>query len=597
MSIRIVSGKGNIMGVRFFLNSSSTTNLKKFMEIAFSSDNDAYQGNVFICTLSKYRDADGNIRESMKTVATLKTDEHFMDNFMKLKLHPNHDYYITKNAFSGYKREYHQLFQFKNIVIDIDAHMPLEGETMACRNNQVEKLYRYIINPEVREIYDLPCPNAVVFTGRGLQLWFCLEDASYKLAPVYNGAKDYIEGIICEMLRNNKDVSEPFTLDCDCNKKYGGLVRIPCTSNTKAYRKSSVEILHDSPYDIIDLYRKGKRNTAETKKKKTSGNKPCRKQKWHGSPDDIAMFRYEALSGIIKYRIKEGILIERDKFLFCAYASMSHSSFDEEERMSLIKEMNSSFPDPLPERQWTGYLKTSVRKHYKIKNSTIISMLSISTEEQDLFDFHPAGKKKEKKKKNKNNYLPEYNIDEKITKYSKIFKTKKDIATAIGCSEQTVARRLKKLDITTKKEKTAKKIKKAAMKGNTASFLMEKFGIGKTYAYETVKKAKETIARAKERKNREKLILDKIRKARSDKKNKETAKPIRFSEDRIILYRRQVLDREVRKIPPGKYNWNNTSGGIQNNTLTNMEEDSNHTGQKPCQTQNRFMQGIPALSF
>ena len=205
-------------------------------------------------------------------------------------------------------------------------------------------------------------------------------------------------------------------------------------------------------------------------------------------------------------------------------------------------------------------------------------MLSISTEEQNLFDFHPADKKKKKKKKNKNNYRPEYNIDEKIAKYSRIFRTKKDIATAIGCSEQTVARRLKKLDITTKKEKTAKKIKKAAMKGNTASFLMEKFGIGKTYAYETVKKAKETIARAKERKNKEKLILDKIRKARSDKKNKETAKPVRFSEDRIILYRRQILDREVRKIPPGKYNWNNTSGGIQRNTLTNMEEERSHTG-------------------
>ena len=70
-----------------------------------------------------------------------------------------------------------------NIVIDIDCHK--YGISKKDRDNEIEKCEVYL-----RELFDnsleLPSPNTIVKTGRGLQLWWAIKPLSAaKLKNIY----------------------------------------------------------------------------------------------------------------------------------------------------------------------------------------------------------------------------------------------------------------------------------------------------------------------------------------------------------------------------------------------------------------------------
>ena len=106
------------------------------------------------------------------------------------------EYYITKNTMKGSKRGNGYVFSLHNIVIDIDIHKPeLSGSTgRMMLIQEVEKLYIAIASGGMDKIagWMFP-PTLVVNTGRGVQVWWNIEQASYNTAKSYKALAKMLE--------------------------------------------------------------------------------------------------------------------------------------------------------------------------------------------------------------------------------------------------------------------------------------------------------------------------------------------------------------------------------------------------------------------
>lgn len=534
------------MGVCRTNKGSEQENLKKFAKLFFTADDPRYVGNIFVTIKTDTRDVDGTSHHSMKTVATIPANDKIAEALTKLTFHPNRDYYITPNSFYGSDRQYQHLYQLKNIVIDVDFHILLHGENSKLRDATLKKLTDLVCSPLCAD-YGLPHPNAVVFTGRGLQFWFRLEDCSAKLVYAYKPAVRYLEACLKDLMCDYIDyIGNALTIDGGASVKPSGLFRLPCTYNSKTKTKSSVEIYHDSPVNVTDLCYKANLRFNNTTTQKTSI--PYRG--WKGDADELAWFRYRALSALLEKRIAENESILRDEFLFLTYCSLCDSSLDDEHIFDLLREMNGKFPVPMPEDEWKTYLSTAIRKHYHYSNSKIIEELTITEEEQDLVNFYPTDETK-RTKGTKPRWKNDATAIEQICKLCKKGMTKKAIAKEIGCSAQTVTRILGKQKLKTKQEKLMQKAWHKALKGASV-FNLIALGVSRSYAYALVKHAvEENVKRA-----------EMLEKAKKHKNKSPFDGTISFSKNR----RNSFFLQKVLKIPFSQYNCINSLPGGQRAT-------------------------------
>ncbi len=77
--------------------------------------------------------------------------------------------YVCPQAFSYGKRTGESLFALHNIVIDVDCHSTRYGKNL--RDGKLDAL-EYLITHDAFSDYDLPLPNFIVHTGRGIQIWW-----------------------------------------------------------------------------------------------------------------------------------------------------------------------------------------------------------------------------------------------------------------------------------------------------------------------------------------------------------------------------------------------------------------------------------------
>ena len=104
----------------------------------------------------------------------------------KINIKTDSDFYITANTLTRKERKSENLFSLKNIVIDIDCH---NSELDDYDRNELLEDFLFRIKRDL----ELPPFNIVHFTGRGLQLWYCLEEIAGVWSFLY---KDTVEKII-----------------------------------------------------------------------------------------------------------------------------------------------------------------------------------------------------------------------------------------------------------------------------------------------------------------------------------------------------------------------------------------------------------------
>lgn len=391
------------------------------------------------------------------------------------------DYYITGNSFSGGDRKAEALFSLQNIVLDVDCHAADLPDQE--RDRAIEALAFFAAR-------DLPTPpNTIVYTGRGLQLWWAIEPISYKAEQKYNIVRDKLIEDVEQLLREIPAL-EVLQLDPAASHNTAGLFRLPGSYNTKAEKTGSFELIHEERLDVVEIWRQ-----LAAEQIRIPGRKIQRIPEGGSDAIALAQFREGRILQLLRIRQADGLQLGeelRDLFAFCLYSSWAAALPDHDQIMKRVKALNDRFLQPLTDRELEKYLSTSDRKRYKLTNAKIIEKLQISEEEQAAIGLYPAGSGKtdirEQLRQDARDRKAER--DREICELFDQGRTQAAIAEEVGCSAATVGRVLKRNGCASRPELLAEKIEQLIRQGLTAAEIASETGASRSAVYEHIRKAR-----------------------------------------------------------------------------------------------------------
>lgn len=242
------------------------------------------------------------------------------------------DFFITPNTFFIPKREIKNIRQFRALFIDIDG----------CENDKQHVAYTVF---EMAENKVIPKPTMIVDSGRGLHLYWRIENAPYQAYYTWQELEDYLYGVL-----------KP--LGADIRATDGARVlRLPGTINSRNDMECRV-IWQDndteySMYDLREEYLKHKYKKAISKAKKY--NSKIVKNLFFSSYS-LHMARAADLETIVKLR-KGKMNTYRNMALHCyAYWKGIYVRNDDELKR-VVEDFNNSFTNPLRDNEVAAVLR------------------------------------------------------------------------------------------------------------------------------------------------------------------------------------------------------------------------------------------------
>lgn len=393
----------------------------------------SFNGNAVI----GYRKNKGVYTMSIRPLTDLKQYIKMVHASTKL------DYYITANTVKGTDRKKEDLFGLQNIVIDVDCHA----------NRNASSLVQAFIWRAKRDLWNtgvIPKPNSIVYTGRGVQLWWaiqpCYGGKGYDISLYHhNKIKNTLMNHLEALLDEYSEELEDLTLDRGTSSNPVGYFRMPCTFNTKAGRYGSLEILHTERYDQRELTHIPDPEVEDTMIEERGHIL------MHDSDREVlrgyATLGARRVLQLIKLRnLRDSEIGEerRDYFNFCAYNAL-RMSFDHEEAMVRLRLFNNGFKQPMNENELENCVCTAKKKGgYKYGNAKMIEWLEITPEEQYAIGLFVARKKPNASRDEVRSAL-KADRDIKIQRMKAEGISQAEIARILGIGKNTVYRVLKKL--------------------------------------------------------------------------------------------------------------------------------------------------------
>ncbi len=304
-----------------------------------------------------------------------------------LTVYKSKNYYITANTIKPFcSRRGENLFSLNNIVLDFDIHDQMNHyDRKVLIEDFIWRLKRDLfIEGNPRDT--IPAPNIIHSTGRGVQLWWHLEETSAQLLFLYHQIIDYLVAAIQDLLNDCPNL-EGIKVDIAASKNPVGLFRLFGFYNTKTGTQTSYEVLHSRAYDlnclkdtllqndaVREYIAKKERRKALQKSRKTSSkaNKPKKRR----VPNYTELHRKRV------WIIQQVIASEnnhvgmRNNLLFLAYNS-ARQLFPSNEAQALCNEINCSFSKPLSK---INYIFQD-HEPYKMTESIFVERLGISDDD------------------------------------------------------------------------------------------------------------------------------------------------------------------------------------------------------------------------
>lgn len=161
--------------------------------------------------------------------------------------------------------------------------------------------------------------------------------------------------------------------------------------------------------------------------------------------------------------------------------------------MERVEDMNRRFAVPLPERELRAYLSSSEKVRYKLSNQKIIDLLAITPEEQAAIGFYPGGSGQNNLREQQRQEARDRKADRdaKICELYINGQNQKAIAEAVGCSEATVGRVLRREGHESHREQLHGQILQQLQNGHTAAEVAENVGVSTSAVYDHAKKARQ----------------------------------------------------------------------------------------------------------
>ncbi len=315
--------------------------------------------------------------------------------------------YITPNTFYSTYRRLEYIKEINALFIDLDCYKSVftkEQILMNLEDNYFNK--------------NIPIPNYVIDSGRGMYLIWLINSVPSKALPLWKAVEEY--------LYNELKCFGADRQALDATR----ILRVPGSINSKS--KTVVDIIDEYDY-IYDL--------REIQKEFLPELKPTEKKR--GRPKKINyIFRerslyYSRIQDIIKLcELRKYDLKGHREFILFLYRYYQ-CSFTEDTQKALedVLSLNSTFRQPLNEREVIRATKSAEKcylnknKEYRYKNDTLINLLEITEKEQIHMLTIISNKeyKRRDNERNKRNYREKLKANGKLTKKERIKLTREKI--------------------------------------------------------------------------------------------------------------------------------------------------------------------------
>lgn len=386
------------------------------------------------------------------------------------------DYYITANSFSGVERRTDALFGLHNIVVDIDLHsdnhysakeiLELKGRAAAQIDEGTEDS-RYDISPDnpldifcqklTRDVVDgagAPSPTAVIYTGRGIQLWWHITPISIKCATWYQEIQETLVMTISTMLQDYPDLSG-FQVDGGASSNKAGYFRLPGTMNTLAKRQVLIKKNNQGAYDTHELIKWAKSWKKDNILPSTALPKPQEIFAGRYSDGDVYILRNLHTMGFFRVRQMIQLRILRDNnvgeetrnnMCFIVYNALL-PAIGHDKAWDKLLSFNEGFKQPMTEVELHHTIDTAHKKNgYRYRNETLITFLGITPSEQQaigLFTpsspFTPYTRLAPNASRNASKKTLKEDRNAKIRTLSSQGLSNVEVAAQLGISRDTVA--------------------------------------------------------------------------------------------------------------------------------------------------------------
>lgn len=165
---------------------------------------------------------------------------------------PDYNYYISANIFARPGNSKENLLAINAIVIDIDNHS--KEHTITEIGLGIEALLWRLQN-DFFGLTDIPAPNRIVLTGRGLQLWWCVVPAYAKaFERNFADVEKHFEQQLEQFLSDFPIELEGFEIDKGASAKPAGFFRLPGSISPHTGRETEIICLHDTRLNLL-VYR------------------------------------------------------------------------------------------------------------------------------------------------------------------------------------------------------------------------------------------------------------------------------------------------------------------------------------------------------
>ncbi len=306
------------------------------------------------------------------------------------------DIYICPNGMkSPYKRTSDNLICIQNLVIDIDSHQS---------QMSIEKLNEHIKDFETKLIDKLIIkPNFVNRTGRGMQLWFCIEPCHVSLNKICMSVIDMLCAHIEEIMKSLNE--EELSIDKASSMKLNGLFRLPYTYNTKAKRWSEGYLIHEDLPNINELQKTLNKNgfkspyfSSEKKKKKVSSSKYTFSAKIKDNDYTPCLIHRKKFMEYL-FRTREIEVGSRDIMIFAMYSTVAMLMSTEQAR-EYCTELNANFKNPLHTYELRAIFKEIDRKNHKFTVTRFFDFVNATEEEKAWFNKLTIKEERKQAKRN-----------------------------------------------------------------------------------------------------------------------------------------------------------------------------------------------------
>lgn len=328
------------------------------------------------------------------------------------------DIYYTPNTFnSPIRREREYLWQLHRFYIDIDHKTGTEPIDQFEVVGAVEQLV---------EEKKIPQPTEYINSGRGIHIYWDINDSHIMLLDLWEKIENYLFNIIKELERSIKNISVDSRV-----KDPTRLLRLPGSINSKSNSKCYSMLKNNGNiYNIFDLKKAYIKVNKQYKNNKSKITYLPTKNLY-----TLNMSRIEDFKHIVSLRNGDIKGYRNTLIMLYSYHYRLVNEVTVEELIKVTKEFNKSFKEPYKAKELISVCRSVNRtvkhfqednnKGYKFTNKYIINALDLEEQEQrELVTIISTG---EKYRRNNERRTPR-NKEGLTTKQAKIQELRRNIA-------------------------------------------------------------------------------------------------------------------------------------------------------------------------